>query len=288
MSAASRDAGSGEPYSVAPHLRVMPVRTPTLPPATHTNTFLIGTGEAVLVEPASPYEDEIGRMLQWVDEARAEGVRMAAILATHHHPDHVGGATRLAERLSLPLWAHEMTAQRLQGAVRFDRLLEEGERIELSGPTPTALTAVHTPGHAPGHLCFIDEATGILIAGDMVASVGTIIVEPVDGDMTLYLDSLRRMIALEPAGLLPAHGGVIETARAMLEFYIEHRLMREAKVFEALEAHGPGRPVDIVAQAYDDAPKAVWPLAVRSIEAHLIKLEREGRVERDPAGWRLA
>lgn len=286
MAPASRDAGSGVPYSVAPHLRVMPVRTPTLPPATHTNSFLIGTGEAVLVEPASPYEDEIGRMVEWVDEARAEGVRVAAILATHHHPDHVGGATQLAERLSLPLWAHEMTAQRLQGAVQFDRLLGEGERIELSGPTATALTAVHTPGHAPGHLCFIDEATGILIAGDMVASVGTIIVEPVDGDMALYLDSLRRMIALEPAGLLPAHGGVIERARAMLEFYIEHRLMREAKVFDALQAQGPGRPLDIVAQAYDDAPKAVWPLAVRSIEAHLIKLEGEGRVERDPAGWR--
>lgn len=286
MAPASRDAGSGVPYSVAPHLRVMPVRTPTLPPATHTNSFLIGTGEAVLVEPASPYEDEIGRMVEWVDEARAEGVRVAAILATHHHPDHVGGATQLAERLSLPLWAHEMTAQRLQGAVQFDRLLGEGERIELSGPTATALTAVHTPGHAPGHLCFIDEATGILIAGDMVASVGTIIVEPVDGDMALYLDSLRRMIALEPAGLLPAHGGVIEGARAMLEFYIEHRLMREAKVFDALQAQGPGRPLDIVAQAYDDAPKAVWPLAVRSIEAHLIKLEGEGRVERDPAGWR--
>jgi glyoxylase-like metal-dependent hydrolase (beta-lactamase superfamily II) len=264
----------------------MPVRTPTLPPATHTNSFLIGTGEAVLVEPASPYEDEISRMVEWVDDARAEGVRVAAILATHHHPDHVGGAKQLAERLSLPLWAHEMTEQRLQGVVQFDRLLGEGERIELSGPTPTALTAVHTPGHAPGHLCFIDEATGILIAGDMVASVGTIIVEPVDGDMALYLDSLRRMIALEPAGLLPAHGGVIEGARAMLEFYIEHRLMREAKVFGALQAHGPGRPLDIVAQAYDDAPKAVWPLAVRSIEAHLIKLEREGRVERDPAGWR--
>lgn len=288
MATASSDAASGVPYSVAPHLRVMPVRTPTLPPATHTNTFLIGTGEAVLIEPATPYEDEIQRMLQWVDHARAQGLRLIAILATHHHPDHIGGAKRLAQHLSLPLWAHAMTAQRLQHTLEVDRLLQHGERIELSGPTPTAVEVLHTPGHAPGHLCFIDEATGIMIAGDMVASVGTIIVEPVDGDMTLYIDSLKRMIALEPRGLLPAHGGVIDKPRPLLQFYIEHRLMREAKVLAALEAHGPGRPLDIVAEAYEDAPQAVWPLAVRSIEAHLIKLQRDGRVKRDGSTWRLA
>lgn len=273
-------------FRPAPHLQMLSVRTPTLPPATHTNTFLVGSGEAVLIEPATPYKEEQDAMVEWIDEARDRGVRVNAILATHHHPDHVGGAKELSKRLGLPLWAHEMTAQRLQGIVEFERWIGDGEQIELPGPTPTALRAVHTPGHAPGHLCFIDEASGIMMAGDMVASIGTIIVEPTDGDMVLYLESLQRMIDLRTAALLPAHGGLIENPEAILTFYIEHRLMREAKVFEALVAHGrPGRPIDIVAKAYDDTPRAVWPLALRSIEAHLIKLEGEGRVAREGKAW---
>ncbi|NNE19349.1 MAG: MBL fold metallo-hydrolase [Myxococcales bacterium] len=265
---------------------MLPVRTPTLPPATHTNTFLIGTGEAVLIEPATPYREEQDLMVQWVQSTRLRGVEPVAILATHHHPDHVGGAMALRERLQLPLWAHAMTAQRLDGIVEVDRLIQDGERIQLDGATPTALTAVHTPGHAPGHLCFIEEASNIMIAGDMVASVGTIIVEPTDGDMLLYLESLRNMATLEPAGLLPAHGTLIEQPQAILNFYIEHRLMRERKVVDALEERGKAsRPRHLVASAYADTPKALWPLALQSIEAHLIKLEREGRVWKEGDRW---
>jgi len=271
---------------VAPCIELLPVRTPTLPPATHTNTFLVGTGRAVLVEPATPYEEEQDAMVEWVHGATARGIEVFAILATHHHPDHVGGANALRDRLGLPLWAHSMTARRLEGLVEIDRLIEEGERIELEGPHDTALTAVHTPGHAPGHLCFIDEASNIMIAGDMVASVGTIIVEPTDGDMILYLESLRRMAALEPAALLPAHGDVIEDPQSILSFYIAHRLMREGKVLEALSAHeGDAAPSDLVARAYDDTPETLWPLALGSLEAHLIKLEREGRIGTRNGRW---
>jgi len=272
--------------SAAPTIDFLAVRTPTLPPATHTNAFLVGTGQAVLVEPATPYQDEQDVMVDWVDSARAQGVEPIAILATHHHPDHVGGAIALCDRLGLPLWGHAKTAERLSGIVGLDRLLEDGERIELRGPTKTTLTAIHTPGHAPGHLCFVDEASGIMIAGDMVASVGTIIVEPTDGDMILYLESLRRMASLEPVALLPAHGDLIADPQAILSFYIAHRLMREGKVLKALEAHGEAaRPNDLVAHAYDDTPEALWPLALRSLEAHLIKLEREGRITREGERW---
>ena len=277
---------SSRVQQVVPTIQVLPVRTPTLPPATHTNTFLVGTGEAVLIEPATPYREEQDAMAEWVQGARLRGVEPVAILATHHHPDNVGGAMALRERLQLPLWAHAMTAQRLDGIVEIDRLIQDGERIELEGKTPTSLTALHTPGHAPGHLCFNDEASNIMIAGDMVASVGTIIVEPKDGDMLLYLESLRKMSVLDPAGLLPAHGDVIRQPQAVLNFYIEHRLMREKKVLEALEARGkPSRPRHLVAQAYDDTPKHLWPLALQSIEAHLIKLEREGRISKEGDCW---
>lgn len=271
---------------VAPTIQMLPVRTPTLPPATHTNTFLVGTKEAVLIEPATPYRDEQDLMVEWVQAARLKGIEPIAILATHHHPDHVGGATALRDRLELPLWAHAMTAQRLDGIVDIDMLIQDGERIVLEGPTPTALSALHTPGHAPGHLCFTDEATGIMIAGDMVASVGTIIVEPYDGDMLLYLESLRKMSSLEPTALLPAHGDVIQQPQAILSFYIEHRLMREKKVLDALETRGkPSRPRHLVAEAYADTPKHLWPLALRSIEAHLIKLERETRIQKEGDCW---
>jgi glyoxylase-like metal-dependent hydrolase (beta-lactamase superfamily II) len=272
--------------AIVPTIEMLAVRTPTLPPATHTNSFLIGTEEAVLVEPATPYREEQDLMAQWVQSARLRGVEPVAILATHHHPDHVGGAMALRERLQLPLWAHAMTAQRLDGIVEIDRLIQDGERIELNGPIPTSLTALHTPGHAPGHLCFIDEASNIMIAGDMVASVGTIIVEPTDGDMLLYLESLRKMSALEPAGLLPAHGDLVQQSQAILNFYIEHRLMRERKVLAALEARGQAsRPRHLIAQAYADTQKALWPLALQSIEAHLIKLEREGRIVKVGDRW---
>ncbi|MGD8606659.1 MAG: MBL fold metallo-hydrolase, partial [Myxococcales bacterium] len=190
MKPSGSDTVSGRVQQVAPTIQMLPVRTPTLPPATHTNTFVVGTGEAVLVEPATPYRDEQDVMVEWVQSTRLRGVEPVAILATHHHPDHVGGAVALRERLQLPLWVHAMTAKRLDGIVEVDRLIQDGERIELEGSVPTALTALHTPGHAPGHLCFIDAASGMMIAGDMVASVGTIIVEPTDGDMLLYIESL--------------------------------------------------------------------------------------------------
>ena len=286
MKPSGPESAANRVRAVAPTIEMLPVRTPTLPPATQTNTFLIGTQEAVLVEPATPYREEQDVMVQWVQSARLRGVEPVAILATHHHPDHVGGAMALRERLQLPLWAHAMTAQRLDGIVEIDRLIQDGERIQLDGPTPTSLTALHTPGHAPGHLCFIDEASDLMIAGDMVASVGTIIVEPTDGDMLLYLESLRKMSVIEPAGLLPAHGDLIQEPQAVLNFYIEHRLMRERKVLDALQARGKvSRPRHLVASAYDDTPKALWPLALLSIEAHLIKLEREGSVAKEGECW---
>lgn len=279
-------SGGDQVRTIAATIEMLPVRTPTLPPATHTNSFLVGTGEAVLIEPATPYHEEQDRMVDWVRAARLRGVEPVAILATHHHPDHVGGAMALRERLGLPLWAHAMTAQRLDGIVEVDRLIQDGERIELDGPTPTSLTALHTPGHAPGHLCFTDEVSNIMIAGDMVASIGTIIVEPTDGDMLLYLESLEKMAALEPAGLLPAHGDLITQPQAILRFYIEHRLMRERKVLQALETRGkPSRPRHLVAEAYADTAKTLWPLALQSIEAHLIKLQREGRIAKEGDRW---
>lgn len=273
-------------WEVVPWLQMLPLRSPTLPPATHTNSFLVGSGRALLVEPATPYPDELERAVRWVEEARRDGIEPIALVATHHHPDHVGGAKALAERLNLPLWGHRLTAERLAGEMRFERLLEEGERIELPGPEPVALRVLHTPGHAPGHICLFEEHSRAMIVGDMVASVGTILVEPRDGDMRAYLASLERMRDEEPTLLLPAHGHVIRDPERVLTHYIHHRLAREDKVLGALSARGaPATAGELVPVAYDDAPSAVWPLAALSTEAHLLKLEADGRVRRVGERW---
>ncbi len=274
---------------VAPGVEQLALRTPTLPPATHTNSFVVGTREAVLIEPASPYREEVDRVVAWVEERKATGLTLRAILLTHHHVDHAGGAAELRNRLGLPIWAHAATAQRLEGQVEVDRLLEHGERIELEGPTPVTLEAVHTPGHAPGHLCFLAREANVMIAGDMIAGIGTILIEPTDGDMQLYLQSLAAMDALDTAALLPAHGDPIVDPRGRLRFYIQHRLKREAKIAAALDLLSRDRPTaiqELLPHAYADTPEAVWPLACLAAEAHLIKLVREGRAELTAQGYR--
>lgn len=282
--AAALRAASQRPraYSLAPGIRVLPVATPTLPPATHTNAYILGDRELVVVDPGSPYAGEQRALARVLDDEVASGARVVAAALTHHHPDHVGGVSALAERYGAPVWAHAETAERIGGA---DRRLADGSRFELAGDPPVEIEALHTPGHAPGHLCFVERRGRWAVAGDMVAGVGTIVIDPDEGDMGAYLQSLRRLRAAELRALLPAHGAPITSVRALLDRYIDHRLWRESRALAALS--GSPRPVsELVRTVYDDVPPAVWPLAERSLVAHLEKLAREGRAELAGEGWR--
>jgi glyoxylase-like metal-dependent hydrolase (beta-lactamase superfamily II) len=143
---------------------------------------------------------------------------------------------------------------------------------------------LHTPGHAPGHVCFFDETEGVALVGDMVASAGTILIEPRDGDMAEYLAQLDRLARLGARVALPAHGGPIDAPAEIFRRYIAHRLQREAKVLAALRAIGGDRgaaPEELVPAAYADTSPLLWPLARLSLEAHLIKLARDGRARRE-------
>jgi glyoxylase-like metal-dependent hydrolase (beta-lactamase superfamily II) len=260
----------------------LPVRTPTLPPATHTNAYILGEDRLVVVDPASPYPEEQAALDEALSTLASEGRRVERIFLTHHHVDHVSGAAHLAERLSVPVVAHPETARRLVGRVTVTETLDEGDRLDVA---PGGMRVLHTPGHAPGHLCLLHEATGVLVAGDMVAQIGTIVVEPGDGgDMAEYCAQLARLKALRPSWLLPAHGDALGDPQAVLGFYLKHRLEREARVLAAL-GPTPATLAALVVPAYPDVPPQVHPLAQRSLEAHLIKLMREGRAERTPSGW---
>ncbi|MEZ4296939.1 MAG: MBL fold metallo-hydrolase [Polyangiaceae bacterium] len=282
------------PREIAPGVELFPARTPTLPPATHTNSYALGGADVVLVEPATPHDDERAEWLAWARSLVSRGRRLVALIATHHHPDHVGGAAFLSSQLGVPLWAHAATIARLaepsapagaEGAV-FERTLSDGDLLDLAGPTPQRWRVLHTPGHAPGHVCLFEETTGSLVAGDMVASAGTILIEPRDGDMAEYLAQLDRLASLGARVALPAHGDPIDAPHALFRHYIAHRLARESKVAAALTGDPSGQSLDaLLPTVYADTPPFLWPLARMSLEAHLVKLVREGRARDSGAGW---
>jgi len=262
-----------------PGVVLLPLATATLPPATHTNAFLFGRGERVLVDPGSANREEIERLTAAVQAVQEEGGKVVAIWLTHHHPDHIGGVAALREGLRIPVAAHPDTASRVAAAgITVDRELHDSQRIVLAGDPPFPVRVIHTPGHARGHLCFLDEDGRSLLAGDMLSAVSTIVVDPPEGDMDDYLDSLQKLIDQHPKTLFPAHGPPVAAALAKLGEFIEHRLWREGKILEAWE-EGVRTVDELLPRVYDDVPEIAWPLAKRQIEAHLIRLRRAGKVE---------
>ncbi len=274
-----------------PGVLLLPLETPTLPPATHTNAFLLGNHSTVLVDPGSPYPKQIQTLQASLDSARREhGKEVEAIWLTHHHPDHVGGVEAMRRFLGVPVLAHRLAAQRLADmGIAVDGFLGDGQRVVLGegsgkqageGRVPFPVRICHTPGHSRGHLCFFDETHGSLLAGDLVAGLGTTVIDPPEGDMSEYLDSIEKMIQLAPRTLFPAHGPAISEAVTKLQGYRDHRLWREQKVLAAWNS-GLRTPEEIVPVVYEDLAPEVHPIAARQITAHLERLHRLDRLERN-------
>jgi glyoxylase-like metal-dependent hydrolase (beta-lactamase superfamily II) len=270
-------------HAVVPGIAVVPVLTPTLPPATHTNAWVVGEGRITVFDPASPYEDEQRRLWRSLQDRVDDGEVVERIVLTHHHHDHVSGAADLAARFDVPIVAHPATAALVRDRIAVTSTLADGETLECGG---TTFDVLHTPGHAPGHLVFHDRATGAVIAGDMVAGVGTIVIDPRDGDLGQYLASLARMQALGATQLLPAHGPALEHPEQLLAFYIAHRHQRSEQIRAALSRLGQADAVEIAADVYaGQIPASVLPIAAVQVTSHLLWLEAHGVVSQEEGRW---
>src|ERR1043166_6883759 len=256
------------------------VRTPTRPPATHTCCYLIHTPEELLiVDPGSPYDDEQQALAECVDDMIAEGRRVRAIVITHLHPDHIGGVNALKAHLGddVPVAAHPLTAEALVD-IHVDQLINDGDVITLAGDRPVTLKALHTPGHARGHLCFHDADRGALLTGDNIVGVGSVLIDPPEGNMRVYLDSLERMRALPNLSVLfGGHGPAIATPYKKIGEYISHRLEREQNILQAVR-EGATDPKQIVAKVYTDVSPKAHAMAERAVLAHLDKLRDDGAI----------
>lgn len=246
-----------------------------------TNTYLVGmnTPFPVLIDTGSGAP-------QWAallkGHLAASGApRITRCLMTHAHPDHIGGVKHLQAIFPEVLlykhpWPEADQQSGLEAApISDDDLFWEGEDFMLK--------AIHSPGHAPDHICFhlVDEDEDALFTGDVVLGVGTTVIPRHGGDLGAYLDTLRRLLALNAKRIYPGHGPVIENPREKIEYYLEHRLERERQILTELEG-GARTVATIVKSIYREYPENLHAAAGQSVSAHLDKLEREGRVTRTP------
>lgn len=250
---------------VAPGVIRVTAPNPGIMTGPGTNTYLVGEDELVVVDPGP---DDAGH-LDLLAETGAGRIRTIAV--THTHVDHAPGAGGLAARTGA-----EVVGFDARDGFEPDRHVGDGFALRVDDRT---VRAVHTPGHASNHLCWLLEGDGLVFSGDHVMQGSTVVIAPPDGDMAAYLASLRRLRDLEPPlrAIAPGHGSMLHDPAGVLDGIVAHRLGREAVVGNALVAAGTATVDDLVPVAYADVDEALHPIARYSLWAHLRKLGQEGR-----------
>ena len=241
-----------------------------------TNTYLVGTGrERILLDTGDGRPEYLPVLEQALERAGCD--RLQEIVLTHGHPDHIGGAAGVIERFGA-LRVSKRPWPGVDEQYPIDVTpIDDGAVVRTEGAT---LRAVHTPGHAEDHLCFVLEEESAIFSGDNVLGVGTTVIPGRGGDLALYMNSLERLLAERPATIYPAHGPCIADGVGKIREYIDHRLDRERQVLEAL-GEGLASIPDIVKRIYAAYPVSLHAAAGQSVCAHLLKLEAEGRTHRE-------
>ena len=237
-----------------------------------TNQYLVGREEITVIDVAIPTPENVDGILQQVEAMG--GKRIEKILLTHIHRDHCGGALALKKRSGAKLGICGLRAGYLGGE---DFTYVSGGRISYDGGE---LTVVHTPGHESGHCCFYEPRQQLLFTGDHILGQGTTVIPPPDGDMALYIQSLEKLLELKICRLLPGHGPVIHDPYGKIREYIDHRLLREREVLQSLREGHCTIPA-ITSGIYTDLAAPLISVAQLSVEAHLLKLIKEGRVAKE-------
>ena len=245
-----------------------------------TNTYLVGRRDPILIDTGAGVPDYVPLLERYLGERG--WTQPSRVILTHRHRDHLGGVPSLRARFK----GLRVSKMRHRDADLPEPIedLRAGETVHGDGVT---LVPVYTPGHASDHLCYYLVEEKALFTGDVILGGSTTVIPADDGDLADYLDSLRRLQQMEVRRIYPAHGPVIDDPGAKLSEYIEHRRDRERQVVDALEAGLASIP-KIVERIYAEVPKALHPVAERSILAHLEKLSSDGRVVRAGDDWRLA
>ena len=237
-----------------------------------TNQYIVGKDNAVVIDVALSSD---GNMDGIIEQAEAMGAKkIDKILLTHIHIDHCGGALALKKRTGAKLGIHRSRAGYLGGE---DFQYDDQDRIAFGGGE---LQVLHTPGHESGHCCFYESSDRVLFSGDNILGYGTAVIHPPDGNMTDYLQSLERLLEFNIDLILPGHGPLVGKPEAKIREYLRHRMMREKQVIDALR-NGRNTIGDITQSIYVDVSAGLQRVAEFSVQAHLEKLVRDGRVKRE-------
>lgn len=287
------DWNYAKPIALTQNVQRLTCPNPGMMTGPGTNTYIIGEpGAYAVIDPGPADDAHVDRI------ALAVGKDLKYILCTHAHPDHSPGAARLKQLTGAPIlgrpWGPRTRRHGLDGPLDVeetdpafvpDRTLDDGERVVVGDST---LLAIHTPGHASNHLCFLIEEDGLLFSGDHINSGTTVVISPPDGNMKEYLDALERLVQMPVTYILPAHGWVIGFAEMAMRGLVKHRLGREQKVFTALNEM-PGSTIsELVKRVYDDVNVRLHGVAERSLLAHLEKLQYDQRAHCADGRWKPA
>lgn len=257
-----------------PDLTLIPVRTGALPPAAWTNSALIGQGRFLLLDPGG---EDMSVVKKEIERRLKGGAIFEGIVLSHHHLDHIVGASQF----DVPLYCHPKAKPYLPTSFSTPTLVEDGEEMQLG---ETLIRFHHTPGHAPGHLAVELPRSKTLLAGDMISSLSSIVIPQDSGDLQHYLDSLKKLQQLQSHLVVPAHGPPFGQGSKPFQEALIHRAKREQQILTILEK-GPRTKEQLADSLYPGLNPKLREAALANVSQYLGKLKQESRVLPDGKGW---